>query len=257
MKLRQFVCSGICAFASACFMNLNAGPRTFDGYQITNRTIIVRSVGLCAFQQDLEYPLNRYACFPDKAEGCCEKAFVFTAQNPNDGKFDVHFKYMEEDFKARPRNMDDYVGDVVATGCVRAVIFENTCYQDGFILNTAREITEDGRYCHCSMYLLKREGKSIKSLPFAELANIAGIFPFAVEESLFRARAFNSHNLANVWMYVEDRQGKDGTRLWQTVVTKIDLASLTNHVERIVRTSESKEPQGLSLREQKAMPECR
>lgn len=234
MKRCQLASGSVCVLVWAWLMNVNGAVMPLEILHIA----------------DLHLPSNPVSVVPDiKKEahgGAWSEAFVFSAQNPRDGKFDLHCKYMTaENIFRRHSDILDYAGYVVVTGCVRAVVSMTPCYLNGFILNCAREQTEEGLYCHCDMYLLKREGITIKPLPFSKQANNARMFPFVVEESLFYSRVSNSNCLAEVWLFKKESNGS--IPKWSIIEAKIDLNSFSNLAERVLMSYESHEPRGLSM----------
>ena len=235
MKQRgRFMRGSVCAFVLVCLVGIKVSAMPSEIMHIA----------------DLRFPQNPVSVIPvvekDASNGVWREAFVFSAQNSIDGKFDLHCKYMtvEEVFR-RHTDLKDYAGSVVVTGCVRAVISQTPCYLKGLILNCAREQDEDGQYRHCDMYLLKREGRIIKSLSFADEANRVRVFPFVIEESLFQHREANSKSLANVWVFKKESNGS--IPKWSIIEAKIDLNSFSNLAERVLMSYESHEPRGLSM----------
>ena len=199
---------------------------------------------------DLHLPEKPVSVVPDFKNGTplgvWSEAFVFSAKYNRDGKFDLHCKYMTaENVFRRHADITDYSGYVVVTGCVRATVSVTPCYLNGFVLNCAKEQTEEGQYCHCDMYLLRREGNKIKSLPFSEQAKKAKMFPYMVEESLFRSGCSNSNCLASVFVFKKEREG--AIPKWSIIETKVDLNSFSNLSERVLMSYESHEPRGLSM----------
>ena len=216
-------------------MNLNAAGRAFE---------ILHMV-------DLYLPYNLVSYIPDIKDdapgGVWSAAFVFSAQKITDGKFDLHCKYMTaEDISNQHLRIGDYAGDVVVTGCVRAVISMSPCYSSGFILDCAKE-KEYGQYRHCDMYLLKRDGKRVNPLSFAKQANSAGVFPFAVEESLFRSRDSNSNLLAKVWVLGKVCKSNGESPVWSIFDAKMDLNSFSNTAWRVLMSYKGNDPRGLSM----------
>lgn len=203
---------------------------------------------------DLRLPVNPVSLVPDiedgEPSGAWRKAFVFSAQNQKDGKFDLHCKYMAaKDFFSRHRDMTDYAGYVVVTGCTRAVISQTPCYLEGLILNCARNQEESGQYCHCDMYLLKREGEKFKPLLFSELARSTAMFPFPVEESLFSTREKTSKSkcVSRVLLLRKDDKGGGLLPVWSILEAQVDLNSFSNVSQRVLMSYERRDSYGLSM----------
>ena len=235
MKKQRYVGGVLGAIMVGWVMNLDAAKRDFE---------ILHMV-------DLHLPDSLVSYVPDVSDGApggaWSAAFVFSAQKITDGKFDLHCRYMTaEDISGPHPNIGDYAGDVVVTGCVRAVISRTSCYSRGFILDCAKE-TEDGQYSHCDMYLLKREGKRVKPQSFAKQANNADVFPLVVEESLFCSRDSNSNLLAKVLIFGKDCKSNVESPVWSIFEAKMDLNSFSNTASRVLMSYESKNPQGLSM----------
>ena len=234
MKQKRQVSSALIAIVMAGVMGLNASGRAFEVLHMV----------------DLHFPDNLVSYVPDVKTGApggvWSAAFVFSAQNTRDGKFDLHCKYMTaEDISSHHLHIEECFGEPVVTGCVRAVISQTPCYSAGFILDCAKERTNDGQYSHCDMYLLRRDGKKIKPLSFAKQANSAGIFPGHVEESLFCSRESNS--LAKVLVFRRDVKSNGESPVWSIVEVKMDLNSFSNTAERVLMSYESDDPRGLSM----------
>ena len=235
MKQQRYVCGALSAIVVAWFMNLNAEGRDFEVLHMV----------------DLHLPDNLVSYVPDVKDdapcGAWNAAFVFSAQNITDGKFDLHCRYMTaEDISSPHLHIGDYVGDVVVTGCVRAVVSRTPCYSPGFILDCAKE-KDDGQYSHCDMYLLKRDGKRVKPQSFVKQANSGGVFPFAVEEALFCSRDSKSNFWAKVLIFGKDCKSNGEPPVWSIFEAKMDLNSFSNTARRVLMSYESNDPRGLSM----------
>ena len=176
-----------------------------------------------------------------------QNCFVFSAQDPKRGRFNLHCRYMSVDEYMRKTDIKEYAGEVVATGCVRAAISRTPCYEKGLILDCAKERDDSGLSRHCDMYLLGREGNKLKTMSFAEQANAAKLFSYHVIESLYLGRDSESNLVAKVWLFRTDDDHKGRPRRWSIVEAKVDLNSFTNISEHVMWSYEDNIPQGLSM----------
>ena len=201
---------------------------------------------------DLQLPERPMGIVPDVRgiNGPCvyQHCFVFSAQDQKNGRFNLHYKYMTvEDAYKRKNSIEDYAGDIVVTGCVRAVITQTPCYQKGLILDCATEMDPCGLSSHCDMYLLEREVNSLGTLPFAERSLCKGLFTYVVEESVYRGMDSESNCVSKVWLLRKELNGDARPPKWSIVEAVIDMNSFSNVSERVVTSYEDYSSPGLSL----------
>ena len=176
-----------------------------------------------------------------------QNCFVFSAQDQKGEGFNLHCRCMSVDEYMQETDIKEYAGEVVATGCVRAVISRTPCYEKGLILDCAKERDDSGLSRHCDMYLLVREGNKLKTMSFAEQANAAKLFSCPVIESLYFGRDSESNLVAKVWLFRTDDYHEGRPRRWSIVEAKVDLNSFTNISEHVMYSYEDFIPQGLSM----------
>lgn len=201
---------------------------------------------------DLQLPERPMAIVPDVRDinGPCvfQHCFVFSAQDQKNGRFNLHYKHMPvEDAYKHKNSIADYAGDIVVTGCVRAAITQTPCYRKGLILDCATEMDPCGLSSHCHMFLLEREVNLFRALSFAELSRSKGLFPYVVEESVYRWMDSEFNCVSKVWLLRKELNGVARPPKWTIVEAKIDMNSFSNVAERVVRSYEDYSSPGLSL----------